>query len=223
MPTYSVISADGQMYGPADEITLAQWAREGRISAQTPLHCHETNARLMPGMVPAIAPLVGLPVATTQQLLQPTPNIGTLAYGQSIVPQGMVGNELNTFSIPAVLVLHFVTSGLFTLIWFQLMHGKMPKNRPDDPSGGKAVGFMFIPIFSIYWIFFANLRLIDRINEQRHFAGLPPAELRGIFLTAIILLFVPCANLISALILIPIFLAGLQRAVNELCQATGRA
>jgi hypothetical protein len=222
MPTYSVISPDGQMYGPADEATLAQWVKEGRISAQTPLHCHETNARLMPGMVPALAPLVGLPVATTQQLLQPTPNVGTLAYGQSIVPQGMVGNELNTFNVAGMLVLHFVTGGIFTIIWFGLMHGKMPKNRPDDPSGGKAVGFMFIPFFNIYWVFFTNLRLIDRINEQRHFVGLPPAELRGTFLTAMILLFVPCANIIGALIIMPIFLAGLQGTVNELCHATGR-
>lgn len=222
MATYSVISPDGQMYGPADEPTLVQWAREGRISAQTPLHCHETNARVMPPMVPALAPLVGLPVATTQQLLQPSPSVGTLAYGQSIVPQGMVGNELNTFSVPLVLVLHFVTSGIFTIIWFNMMHGKMPRNRPDDPSAGKAIGFMFIPIFNIYWIFFTNLRLIDRINEQRHFAGLPPADLRGTLLTGIILLFIPCANIIGALIVIPIYLAGLQSAVNELCHATGR-
>src|SRR5258707_14308817 len=73
MPTYSVVAPDGQFYGPADEAMLGQWVREGRVTSQTLLHCHDTNARVAAGTVPALQPLMGLSPQQVNQFLQPPP------------------------------------------------------------------------------------------------------------------------------------------------------
>ena len=54
MATYSVIALDGQRYGPADEATLAQWAREGRLDARTALQNNETGETVAPQALPAV-------------------------------------------------------------------------------------------------------------------------------------------------------------------------
>jgi len=259
MPSYSVVAPDGQLYGPADESALGQWAREGRIAAHTQLHCHETGARVQAGMLPTLQPLLGLPPALAQNLMQPRaplaqPYAPQPAYGQPqayaqpaaygqpqgyapqpaapygapigyVTPAGYANapssaHYLTSFSGAGAIVLHFLTCGIFTFIHFGLMHGKLPRVRPDDPSAGKAIGFMFIPLFNIYWLFFSYLRLIDRVNEQRRVAGLPPSELKGLFITSMLLSFVPFINFFAAPILFPIFLGSMRGSVNELVRAT---
>ena len=71
----------------------------------------------------------------------------------------------------AVVVLTILTLGLFGTIYLHLKHNRLPKVKADDPSNGKAIGFMFIPLFGIYWYFFAWLRLVDRINLQFRLRG----------------------------------------------------
>ena len=60
------------------------------------------------------------------------------------------------------MALSIVTLGIFPWIWFGLMHGKLPKNRPDDPSALRAILFQLIPFFNFYWMFFVNLRMRGR-------------------------------------------------------------
>ena len=73
----------------------------------------------------------------------------------------------------AVIILHFLTFGLFSFFFHACKHGRLPMVRHDDPSTGKAIGFMFIPFYNWYWIFFANLRLCDRINEHAKWRDCP--------------------------------------------------
>lgn len=68
MARYSVLATDGATYGPVDEQGLIRWAHEGRLNEHTLLQCHETGARVTPGMLPALAPYVGLPVAVVNSL-----------------------------------------------------------------------------------------------------------------------------------------------------------
>ena len=75
--------------------------------------------------------------------------------------------DFTEFPVIAAVLLHIVTFGLFTIIYFNLMHDKMPKLRQDDPSAGKGVGFCFIPFFNWYWLFFTFTRLERRMEEQR--------------------------------------------------------
>ena len=59
-------------------------------------------------------------------------------------------HQLTEFSAGLMVFLSFLTVGIFPWIYFALMHGKLPRNREDDPGGGKAVGFLFIPFFNLY-------------------------------------------------------------------------
>ena len=120
----------------------------------------------------------------------------------------------------ACVVFHFLTLGLFTLIRLGLQHGRMPRLRWDDPSAGRAIGFMFIPFYNLYWMFFMYRRLCDRVDEQRWMRGLPPSRLRGLVTGALICQLIPYANYVSLLILMPIFLGKMQASINELVRVT---
>ena len=143
-------------------------------------------------------------------------------------------HRLTRFGIGWVILLNVVTVGLFATIRFNLMHGKMPKIRRDDPSAGRAIGFLFIPFFNLYWFFFTYLRLITRINEQRVWRGLPPSHLHGLFIafgvvhlvSGIILSFVfPPGIWINPISLIfgCILFSLIQGRVNELVEASAFA
>ena len=151
-----------------------------------------------------------------------------------------VSNEhrLQSYSVAVVVVLHYVTMGFFTTIWLNLMHGRMPKVRPNDPSAGKAIGFLLIPFFNIYWFLFIHLRLCDRINEQRKLRDLEPnvprvlaialwaSGLLGMalvfclpflpWLGSVLLFVIMGLILIPGIALAPLFAAIVQAKVNEL-------
>lgn len=261
--SYWVIGADGQAYGPADDATLAQWAREGRLTAQSALQDAATNQRIYAGQVPTLASALGggtggvagqpghqqpqgyhQPAASYQQsagyqqqqtavpipfgFQQPAayqPQGGyqqPIGYANPYANAQVAGHGLTTFSTVGAVLLHWVTFGLFSIIYHGLKHEKLPMVRPDDPSGGKAVGFMFIPFFNIwYWNFFSNLRLCDRLNEQRRLAGLPETAPRGLALAFAICMAIPYVNfLIGFPFIAPIYFGVLQANVNELVRAT---
>jgi hypothetical protein len=110
---------------------------------------------------------------------------------------------------------------MFTLVWLNLMHGKMCRVRADDPSAGKAVGFCFIPFFNWYWIFFTYRRLCLRVAEQRGLYGLPPGNLRGLATTACIFQVIPYIGfLFGYTILTPIFIGMMQSRVNQLVRTS---
>jgi len=253
MATYSVVAHDGQMYGPADEAALADWVRQGRVNSETVLHCHQTNARMAAGAIPALQPMLGLSPQQVNQLLQPPTGPQAYApqpaYGQSqgYAPQpaygqpmpggqlgyaspGMAGpaqHGLTEFSTAgAVLLSLFVP--FFSVIFYGIVHGKLPQRRPDDPSTGKAIGFMFIPFFNLYWICFFWVRLCTRINDERVRVGLAPTAPRGLVVAMLwcyLGMFIPIVNLLvlvaEAVMLITV-IVQLQGSINELARATWR-
>jgi hypothetical protein len=121
-----------------------------------------------------------------------------------------------TFSIPGAIFLHFITFGIFTTIFCGLKHSKLPIIKPDDFSGGKAIGFLFIPLYNLYWIFVFWLRLADRINFQLRLRNQPAAVSKGLLTTAVIIMIIPYVGLLSWLILFPIVLGQIQSASNKL-------
>ena len=137
------------------------------------------------------------------------------------VPTVEAAHTLQSFPVPGLILLHFLTCGLFSLIWLNLMHGKLPKVRSDDPSAGKAVGFCFIPFFNLYWIFFTYRRLCLRIDEQRLLYELPPSNLRGLATASCIIQVIPYINiLIGYPIMTPIFMGLMQSRINQLVKQT---
>jgi hypothetical protein len=122
---------------------------------------------------------------------------------------------------PAVAALyHFITFGLFSLFHYQSLHDRLPKNRKDDPSAARAIGFMFIPVFNLWWMFFASLRLLERIDEQRRLAGLREWPLKALCVSMLVMLLIPYVNVFSLLVVHPVFIASLQASINELVKAT---
>ena len=243
MATYSVVTSDGQWYGPADEIGLAEWIRQGRVDGQTVLHCHETNARVSAGAVPALQPMLGLSPQQVAHLLHPQPGVPVFSQSPSVgyaapaVPIGYAGpggyvtgpaeHTLSPFPVAgAVLLSLFVP--FFAVIFYGLAHGNLPRRRPDDPSAGKAIGFMFIPLFNIYWICFFWPRLCTRINEERARAGLAPTAPRSLVIAILwsyLGLLIPIIGLLvipAILVMLIIAVVQLQGSINELCAATGR-
>jgi len=121
-----------------------------------------------------------------------------------------------TFSVDAVIGLHLLTLGLFSLIHFGLKHSQLPMIKHDDFKARRAIGFMFIPFFNLYWQFRFWLRLVDRVNFQLRLRGLPFTVSRGLMLATIIVGLVPVANLAALLVMYPICIVQIERACNLL-------
>lgn len=226
MSVYSVIGPDGRAYGPADGTTLAQWAREGRLTPQTLVRRDADGAQMPAQYVPGLAPHLGLPPHVVDALMrQPLPPAGgPLPYAD---PRGYLavavgGHTLTPFSTPLAVFLHFITFGIFSWIHFGLMHDRLPRVRHDDPSAVKAICFMLIPFFNVfYWRFFEGIRICDRINEQRHVAGLPPTAPRGMAIAYGVVMILPYINILVGFpILGPIYYGMLRASVNELVAVT---
>ena len=86
-----------------------------------------------------------------------------------------------------VVVLSIFTFGIFGVIYLQIKQGQLPVVKADDPSTGRAIGFMFIPFFNLYWYFIVWPRLVDRINFQYRLRGQLPPINRGIVIPSLIL------------------------------------
>jgi len=128
-------------------------------------------------------------------------------------------NISSTFPVWACIILHFITFGLFTLIYFGIKHGELPQIDGDDPTTGKAIGFMFIPFFNIYWWFFYWLRITDRINFQYNLRGKESPINRKFVKISLWLNFIPIPPYFSpfaGLIFLPIVIGQVQNASNKL-------
>ncbi len=197
------IAKDGQQTGPIGEEVVRQQIARGALSASDLCWCD--------GMA-AWQPL-GTVFSFAQKADTPLPNRPMAATSRP--------HQLTTFPVAAAVLLHFLTLGIFTLVWLNLMHGKMGRVRDDDPSAGKAVGFCFIPFFNLYWLFFTYRRLCLRLDEQRGLYALPPGNLRSLATTACIFQVIPYANLLLGYTIItPIFIGMMQSSVNQLVHAS---
>jgi predicted Zn finger-like uncharacterized protein len=138
-------------------------------------------------------------------------------------------HQLSEFSVATLVLLHYLTAGVFSVIYLNLLHDKMPRLRPSDPTATKAIGLCFIPGVNLLWFFFTYHRLCLRINEQRRFHGLPETAPMTLALAVPLLtLFGSLTYVLPApgfivlsvlgLIVLPIFAAMVQNSVNELVE-----
>ncbi|HUT57128.1 MAG TPA: hypothetical protein VNA25_04560 [Phycisphaerae bacterium] len=213
MGNYSVIGADGNVYGPVDEVGLQTWAQTGRIRANTQVSVTETGQTVSAMSLDFLVPCF--------RAAPPVPYATPMGYGLARpgTPEA-AAHQFTEFPAAVAILLHFLTLGLFSTIWLNLMHGKMPKIRHDDPSAGKAIGFLFIPFFNLYWVFFTYHRLCRRINEQREMRRLKPNVPAGLAVAMCIIMLIPYVGLIAGLIITPIFLGVVQSSVNELARVS---
>ena len=66
----------------------------------------------------------------------------------------------------AFVALTILTFGLFGTIYHQLKQSKLPVVKHNDPTAAKAIGFLLIPVFNLYWSFVAWPRLVDRSTSS---------------------------------------------------------
>ena len=141
----------------------------------------------------------------------------------AIPPEARAGamvHQLTSFPVAAVVLLHYLTLGIFSMIYMGLHHDKLAFVAHDDPTAAKAIGFLFIPFFNLYWIFFFWLRLSDRLNLQFSLRGRPMRAPRGLATATCIVMVIPYINfLFGFFIMIPICAAMMQSSVNELVRA----
>ncbi|MBW2981249.1 hypothetical protein KY343_00070 [Candidatus Woesearchaeota archaeon] len=131
-------------------------------------------------------------------------------------------HSLTTFPPAASIILHIITMGIFTMIYYGLKHGQLPKIKDDDFGAGKAIGFLFIPFFNFYWIFRFWIGLIDRVNLQLKLRNMEVVP-RGLAITIPILVvtsIIPFIGYLTTIanyfIVTPITLALLQSSINKL-------
>ena len=142
-------------------------------------------------------------------------------------------NAFKPFSIIVLIALHYLTFGVFSMIWLCLAHGSMPKIRRDDPSAAEAILSYLIPFYNIYWVFFNQIRLCHRINEQRRMRELPEKRLKEfamamctITLLCVFAVVVDRNDVYSGLFLLyyiivaPVYLGLVQHAINQLAIIT---
>lgn len=111
---------------------------------------------------------------------------------------------------------HVVTLGLASLVHFGLVHGRLPKVADDDPTPGRAIGFMFIPYFNLYWVFQNALRLVDRLNLQFTLREQPRRVSRPLIVAACVVTVIPYLNMLLAPVVWFFAAMHLQQAVNDL-------
>lgn len=126
-------------------------------------------------------------------------------------------HSLGQFPAAATVILDFLTFGIFGIFHYNLMHERFPQGAPNDPSGGKALGFYFIPYFNVfYWQLFAKRRLCDRLDLQLRLRGLPDDSPKGLITAiSIINIFVYVGWAFNWLFLWPIANARLQSTINK--------
>ncbi len=127
-------------------------------------------------------------------------------------------HELVRFPTWAVGVLHFLTFGLFSFIFFGIQHGKLPRAANNDPTTGQAIGYQFIPFYNYYWLFFSPMRLCDRITLQYALRGRREEAPKALFLTAAILTVIPYLGVLTIPILWTIAACMLQYRINRLIE-----
>lgn len=131
----------------------------------------------------------------------------------------LANHTIEPFPVWAVVVLNILTLGIFNLIHFGLMHDKLPQAANNDPSAGKAIGFQFIPVFWMYWIFFSSLRLCDRLTLQLRLRGIQDSAPRGFIMATCILSVIPYIGwFIAAPIMWTIGVGLLQSTVNKVAR-----
>jgi hypothetical protein len=140
-----------------------------------------------------------------------------IAYLDSGTQAALRHHQLTPFPVWLVAVLNVLTLGIFPLIHFGLQHDRLPRALANDPTGGKAIGFAFIPYFNLYWVFFNSLRLADRLNLQFRLRGMPDGVPRNLVLATAIMSVIPYVNLLITLpIMWTITACSYQSAINRL-------
>ena len=211
-------------------VMVANKAEKGRLSgseAQGEVLAVSTNPFEPPGGTPAAPGVLG-PVPVQEPPAAPSRGMVDLYstavdLNQVLTPQEREAYKQNLLSpgmAPwVVVVLSAVTIGIFGTVYLQLKQSRLPVVKPNDPSAAKAIGFLFIPFFNLYWYFVVWRRLVDRLNFQYRLRGRPAPIDRGQMTAAQILALLGSILIFGQVVgwvWVLVFAAKIQSASNDL-------
>lgn len=114
-----------------------------------------------------------------------------------------------------------IAMGIVGLTWLGLAWAALPPQYRVTKSGramspAAVVGFMFIPCFSLYWMFPANVGLCDALDYLLGYYNSPRRAPRGLAIAACVCYIVPCTTLLVAPILFFIMMWKIDDVMKEI-------
>ncbi len=193
-----------QPFGPVSKETVSDALRSGKINQNT-LVWHEGMPDWKPLIETELAVLLGISLPTTAQDLSfpsaSASTVGVFSRGAKgaprVNPQGLkrlfgwwLG--LTLISLPGLFVTNFLSDdswvmSLVCIFYIPVLAGavlqyiltyrfwQVIQDGEQRTTPGRAVGFLFIPLFNLYWFFVAYFGLATDINRyiSRHFSSKP--------------------------------------------------
>jgi hypothetical protein len=123
------------------------------------------------------------------------------------------GRIISLIGFISILIANIYSLVLLYRLWkFTIAESKMNELKPSIETPGKAIGYLFIPFFDLYWIFIAFGKLPKNLNAIANAKGIKEmmSESIGTVLAVLVILsIIPVIGyltaLIAAWIILPVF------------------
>lgn len=120
------------------------------------------------------------------------------------------------FSPGLAVFLNIITIGIFWFFYYWFKHDYLPAIKSNDFGAWKAIWYMFIPFFNIYWQFVFWLKLVNKLNLQYRLKRKEIPISKWFAITTVILNTIPYVTYIWLFIFHPILVYQIQSAINGL-------
>ena len=120
------------------------------------------------------------------------------------------------FSPGLAVFLNIITFGMFWFLCYWIKHDYLPVIKSNDFWAARAIWFMFIPLFNVYWQFIFRLRLVDKLNLQYNLMWKSRRVSKSLAVVTLILSIIPYVNYIWFFIFHSIMVYQIQSAINGL-------
>jgi len=123
--------------------------------------------------------------------------------------------------LPLAGVLFLLVSLVAAAVWLHMAWASVPASMRCTDRGrwitpGKAVGYLFVPVYNLYWMFVANQGLCEAVNRVLLAQGAQPRAPRGLATTACVVQVIPYFNLLVAPILWAVYMFQVDGARREM-------
>jgi hypothetical protein len=151
--------------------------------------------------------------------------VGGFALVSALVPPDDGGSTLAAVVMLVGMAL-FLMAPVSAVVWLYQAWSSVPPELRYTSNGtamspGKAIGFLFIPLFNLFWIFMANIGLCDAVNRTLAACGGPPRAPRGVAIAACVTQVIPYCNFLVAPILWAIYMFQMDAARSEMIARLG--